>query len=81
MSFTIDNFTVISLLEIPLLFYYEYGPRPYTWNWIWHGVAAAVFQVLGTMLMIYASTFGLAGPASAMVQIQAIVQTILIVIF
>jgi|TARA_B110001450_G_C17343366_1_gene368432 hypothetical protein len=31
--------------------------------------------------MIYASTFGLAGPASAMVQCQAIVQAILVAIF
>lgn len=33
------------------------------------------------MLMIYSATFGLAGPASAMVQSQCVVQTILAAVF
>lgn len=33
------------------------------------------------MLMIYSATFGLAGPASAMVQSQCVVHTILATIF
>ena len=33
------------------------------------GIGASFGQIIGTLLMIYASTYGLAGPSSAMVQV------------
>ena len=34
---------------------------------IFCGIGASFGQIMGTLLMIYASTYGLAGPSSAMV--------------
>lgn len=38
-------------------------------------MSASFGQIMGTSLMIYASTYGLAGPASAMVQVQGLIHT------
>lgn len=77
LSYTIDNFTAIGIIELPFFIYFDYL-RPYTFEEVVFGIGAGSFQILGTALMIYASTFGLAGPASAMVQCQALVQIILV---
>ena len=66
LDFTIDTFLLLSLVEIAFFFYYAES-RTYTWLDILYGVLASIFQIAGTMLMIYSATFGLAGPASAMV--------------
>jgi drug/metabolite transporter (DMT)-like permease len=53
----------------------------YTLLQVLFGTIASIFQILGTVLMIYSATYGLAGPASAMVQSQCIIQTALAAIF
>ena len=42
---------------------------------------ASIAQIIGTLLMIYSSTHGLAGPTSAMVQSQGIVHVLLCALF
>ena len=39
----------------------------YSLKAIFCGIGASFGQIIGTLLMIYASTYGLAGPSSAMV--------------
>jgi hypothetical protein len=41
----------------------------YSLKAIFCGIGASFGQIIGTLLMIYASTYGLAGPSSAMVQV------------
>ena len=80
LDFTIDTFLCMSLIEIGFSIYYELNTG-YTFKEVLFAFIASIFQILGTMLMIYSATFGLAGPASAMVQSQCVVQTILATIF
>lgn len=42
-----------------------------------YGIAASFCMVSGTILMIYSATYGLAGPASAMVQCQGLIHTLI----
>ena len=66
---TIDTFLCLGILEIGLCIQYQVtNPIGYDFREILFGVIASIFQILGTMLMIYSATYGLAGPASAMVQ-------------
>ena len=69
-DFTIDTFLMISLCEIGFFFHFNQtvnNGEGYHFDQILYGFAASVFQIIGTLLMIYAATYGLAGPASAMV--------------
>lgn len=61
-DFTIDTFMLMGLLELPFFIQVQYS----LYNLIL-GVFASLAQIIGTFLMIYASTYGLAGPSSAMV--------------
>jgi hypothetical protein len=72
LDYSIDTFVLLSLVEIGFFIYYA-DQNTFTWMEIVYGVAASVFQIAGTCFMIYSATFGLAGPASAMVQSQAAV--------
>ena len=67
LDFTIDTFLCMSILEIGFCINYHLNVG-YTLEQLAFGVVACFFQIFGTMLMIYSATFGLAGPASAMVQ-------------
>ena len=42
-----------------------------------YGISGSFCMVIATMLVIYATTYGLAGPASAMVQCQGLVHTLI----
>ena len=79
-DFTIDTFLTIALYEIGF-FIHANEVQPYTFEQLSFGIAASVFQITGTLLMIYAATYGLAGPASAMVQSQCVIHTILVAVF
>ena len=72
LDFTIDTFLCMSLIEIGFSIYYQLNTG-YTLVEFVSAFIASIFQILGTMLMIYSATFGLAGPASAMVQSQCVV--------
>jgi len=75
-DFTVDTFFIIALVELP--FWYQYQTQTgYTLHELAFGMGASFFMVCGTLLMIYASTYGLAGPTSAMVQCQGLVHTLL----
>ena len=81
-DFTIDTFLCMGLLEVGLCIKFEASdPVGYDFKQISFGIIAAIFQILGTLLMFYSATYGLAGPASAMVQSQCIIQTILAAVF
>ena len=66
LDYSIDTFVLLSLFEIGFFIYFAEN-NTFTWLQILYGVAASVFQIAGTCFMIYSATFGLAGPASAMV--------------
>ena len=80
LDFTIDTFLCMSIAELGFCIYYEIETS-YTSQQILFGIIACMFQIFGTILMIYSATFGLAGPASAMVQSQCVVHTVLATIF
>ena len=73
-DFTIDTFLCMGILEVGLCIHWQLtNPIGYDFREILFGSIACIFQILGTMLMFYSATYGLAGPASAMVQSQCIV--------
>jgi len=45
------------------------------------GITASLCNIIATLLMIYAATYGLAGPSSAMVQSQGVIHVLLSAIF
>ena len=65
-EFSMDTFMLMGLLEAPFFIYYasSFGYSNYV---IMCGLGASIGQIVGTILMIYAATKGLAGPSSAMV--------------
>ena len=65
-DYSLDTFTCVALGEI-YFFIQRNQEFPYTSLQLSAGIAASFFQVMGTILMCYAATYGLAGPASAMV--------------
>lgn len=67
-DFTVDTFLCMGLIEIVFFIQHQVNVG-YTVKAIICGVGASFGQILGTLLMIYASTYGLAGPSSAMVQV------------
>ena len=67
-DYTVDTFLCMGLIEIVLFVNHQVNVG-YTLKAIICGVGASFGQIMGTLLMIYASTYGLAGPSSAMVQV------------
>jgi hypothetical protein len=65
-DFTVDTFLCMGLIEIVFFIQHQMNVG-YTVKAIICGVGASFGQIMGTLLMIYASTYGLAGPSSAMV--------------
>jgi hypothetical protein len=65
-DYTVDTFLAMGLIEIGFFVSHQanYG---YSLKSLLCGIGASFGQILGTLLMIYASTYGLAGPSSAMV--------------
>jgi uncharacterized membrane protein len=45
------------------------------------GICASMCNIIATLLMIYAATYGLAGPSSAMVQSQGLIHVLLSAVF
>ena len=67
---------------IEICFFIDYHrTNGYSLNQIFIGMSASIAQITGTLLIIYASTYGLAGPSSAMVQSQGVVHVLLATIF
>ena len=79
-DFTIDTFLLMGLIEFSYFIDYH-NSFGYTHFQLIVGVLASVAQITGTLLMIYASTYGLAGSSSAMVQSQGVVHVLLASIF
>ena len=79
-DFTIDTFFMMGLAEIPYFLKHarEVGYPDYVMA---AGLGAAFGQIFGTILMIYAATKGLAGPSSAMVQVQGLFHTSMSAVF
>ena len=80
LDFTMDTFLLMGLIEIWGFWYFQISVG-YTYEQLMIGTCAAIFQIVGTLLFMYASTFGLAGPTCAMVQFQSIVHTCLSALF
>ncbi len=64
------------MIELPLFCWYHMTVG-YTTAQMCYGVSASACMFLGTLLMIYASTHGLAGPCTAMVQSQGVVHVLM----
>ena len=65
-DFSVDTFMLMGFIEIFMFGRYEMN-QGYTLIQFVTGFAASCGQIAGTCLMIYASTYGLAGPSSAMI--------------
>lgn len=53
----------------------------YTKRQLIYGISASFFVIIGRMFLMYAATYGLAGPSSAMVQTQGLFHTMFSAIF
>lgn len=80
LDFTMDTYMVMGLVEVPFFIHHALG-QGYTVKVLLCGIGASMGQIFGTMLMIYAATYGLAGPSSAMVQVQGIFHITLSALF
>ena len=65
-DFTVDTFMLMGFIEVPFFVWYQLGVG-YSLRAIVCGLGASFGQIMGTCLMIYSATYGLAGPSSAMV--------------
>lgn len=79
-DYSIDTFLVMGLVE-SYFFVHHATTIGYSIQVFISGFIACCAQIIGTCLMIYASTKGLAGPSSAMVQVQGLIHTLLSVVF
>ena len=75
-DFTVDTFTLLGLIEVPFFLAYQLATG-YTLFQLTCGLFASFAQICGTGLLIYASTYGLAGPSSALAQCQGLVHVLL----
>ena len=71
---------MMGILEIYFFFNYQITTG-YSINQIIIGVFASLCNIIATSLMIYAATYGLAGPSSAMVQSQGVIHVLLSAVF
>jgi drug/metabolite transporter (DMT)-like permease len=75
-TFTVDTLLIVALIYMP--FFVEYQQtKGYSMYQITFGVLAAIANCVGTICLNYATTEGLAGPASAMIQCQGLIHVIL----
>ena len=65
-DFTMDAFLLTGLVGICFFIYFEMTVG-YSWKSIGYGLIAATTQIIGTLCQIYAATYGLGGPSSAMI--------------
>jgi len=77
---TIDTFTIQAVVQVGF-FIWKDIEGVYTWADIYWGIGSMFSYIAGNQAIIYACTFGLAGPAAAMVQVQLVVHILLGVIF
>lgn len=75
-DFNVDSIMLMGLMEIGFYIQHQLAVG-YTFDTFAIGVAGCFFQIAGIFLLTYATTYGLAGPASSMVQVQGLVHTIL----
>ena len=79
-DYTVDTFLAMGIIEIGFFVHHQVTVG-YSLKVLLCGIGASFGQIVGTLLMIYASTYGLAGPASAMVQVQGLFHTVMSAIF
>lgn len=79
-EFSIDTFMLMGFIEVPF-FIRHASSVGYSSYVIMCGLGASFGQIVGTILMIYAATKGLAGPSSAMVQVQGLFHTTMSAVF
>lgn len=81
------NFAMQSLFidgfigSVALLFYYEFSTDLITFSLFLKGTLGGLISGIGIFLINYAIAVGVAGPASAMANIAAVIQTLLAMIF
>jgi hypothetical protein len=78
MDFSIDGGLFCGIfLTFLSAYYWVVGSPSYTWYNFWVSFAASILLMICSVLGLNATTMGLAGPASAILSANSIVQTIM----